>query len=157
FRTSYGRANEGIARNNTDHMSYHIIDNTLSYRKVSGNHNFTALVGSVLQQYQWENNYIETRGFANDVLTTTTARSIMLSAGNSIAQKARASFLGSVTYDFDGRYLLTASFRVEGSSSSRPSHRWGYFPSFSLGWRLPEEHFMESIRPPVNDLKLRFG
>src|SRR5690606_16297236 len=108
FRTSYGRANEGIARNNTDHMSYHIIDNTLSYRKVSGNHNFTALVGSVLQQYQWENNYIETRGFANDVVTTTNAGSIILSAGNSKSEKANASFLGRVTYDFDERYLLTA-------------------------------------------------
>lgn len=157
FRTSYGRANEGIARNNTDHMSYHIIDNTLSYRKISGNHNFTALIGSVLQQYQWENNYIETRGFANDVVTTTNAGSIILSAGNSKSEKANASFLGRITYDFDERYLLTANFRADGSSSFGPSNRWGYFPSFSLGWRLSEEHFMESIRPAVDDLKLRFG
>src|SRR5690606_31831440 len=134
-----------------------IIDNTLSYRKVSGNHNFTALVGSALPQYQWENKYMNTRGFANDVATTTNAGSTILSAGHSETEQANASFLGRVTYDFDERYLLTANFRADGSSSFGPSNRRGYFPSFSLGWRLSEEHFMESIRPAVNDLKLRFG
>jgi len=157
FRTSYGRANEGIARNNTDHSSYHIIDNTLSYRKISGNHNFTALVGSVLQKYKWENNNIETRGFANDVVTTTNAGSIILSAGNSKSEKANASFLGRITYDFDEKYLLTANFRADGSSSFGPGNRWGYFPSFSVGWRLSQEHFMEAITPTVDDLKVRFG
>jgi TonB-linked SusC/RagA family outer membrane protein len=157
FRTSYGRATEGIARNNTDHMSYHIIDNTLSYRKISGNHNFSALLGSVLQKYQWENNHIERRGFANDVVTTTNAGSIIQSAGNTKAEKANASFLGRVTYDFNEKYLLTANFRADGSSSFGPGNRWGYFPSFSVGWRLSQEQFMESISPVVEDLKVRFG
>src|SRR5690554_3254740 len=157
FRTSYGRANEGIARNNTDHSSYHIIDNTLSYRKISGNHNFSALLGAVIQKYRWENNYIETRGFANDVIPTTNAGSIILSAGNSKSEKANASFLGRITYDYEGKYLLTANFRADGSSSFGPGNRWGYFPSFSVGWRLSQEHFMEAITPTVDDLKVRFG
>ena len=157
FRTSYGRAMEGIARNNTDHVSYHIIDNTLTYRKIIGQHSFSALLGSVLQKYKWENNNIETRGFANDVVTTTSAGSVIQSAGNSKSEKANASFLGRITYDFGEKYLLTANFRADGSSSFGPGNRWGYFPSFSVGWRISEEEFMEMIKPAVDDLKIRFG
>ena len=157
FRTSYGRAMEGIARNNTDRMSYHIIDNTLTYSKQTGNHNFSALLGSVVQKYLWENNNIETRGFANDVVTTTSAGSIIQSASNTKSEKANASFLGRITYDFNEKYLLTANFRADGSSTFGPGNRWGYFPSFSVGWRLSEEQFMKPLESTVNDLKIRFG
>ncbi|MCH7399443.1 TonB-dependent receptor [Belliella sp. DSM 107340] len=157
FRTSYGRAMEGIARNNTDRMSYHIIDNTLTYSKQTGNHNFSALLGSVVQKYLWENNNIETRGFANDVVTTTSAGSIIQSASNTKSEKANASFLGRITYDFNEKYLLTANFRADGSSTFGPGNRWGYFPSFSVGWRLSEEQFMKPLESTLNDLKIRFG
>ncbi|MFN3800175.1 SusC/RagA family TonB-linked outer membrane protein [Belliella pelovolcani] len=157
FRTSFGRANEGIARHNTDRMSYYIIDNTLTYTKRNEKHSFSALAGTVLQKFLWENSNIETRGFANDVVTTTNAGSIIAAAGNSKTEKANASFLSRVTYDFDQKYLLTANFRVDGSSSFGPGNRWGYFPSFSVGWRLSEEQFMKTLDKNLDDLKIRFG
>lgn len=157
FRTGYGRAKKGIAQNNTNISSYYIIDNTLTYQKSFADiHKVSAVVGSVLQETRWADNSIETNGFSGNAVPTTNAGSIIVSANNSKREKSNASFLGRVTYDYSDKYLLTANFRADASSTFGPSNRWGYFPSFSLGWRLSEELFMSSVTF-VDDLKLRLG
>ena len=60
-----------------------------------------------------------------------------------------------MNYDFDSRYLLTASLRADASSKLNPDDRWGYFPSFALAWNVSNEKFMENSI--FNDLKLRLG
>ncbi len=64
------------------------------------------------------------------------------------------SWLGRINYTFDGKYLLTATIRRDGSSRFGANNRWGTFPSFSLGYRLSDEPFMKSVRF-INDLKIR--
>lgn len=157
FRTSFGRAKKGISRNNTDMNSYYIIDNTLSYSKLVDQHNFGFMLGSVVQKSRWENAQLETNGFSNAAVPTTNAGSIVVKAFNTTKEKANASFIGRVTYGFRDKYLLTANFRADGSSSFGPDKRWGYFPSFSVGWRLSEEEFLRSMMGTLNDLKLRAG
>jgi TonB-linked SusC/RagA family outer membrane protein len=156
FRTSYGRARQGIGINNTDLRNYYIIDNTLSYSKSSEASAFTALIGTVVQKSHWENNSIEKNGFSSDGIPTTNAGSIIVNAGNSKSEKSNASFISRITYDYNDRYLLTANFRVDGSSSFGPNQRWGYFPSVSVGWRISEEDFFSGVGL-VDDLKLRAG
>src|SRR5690606_18547454 len=75
FRTSYGRARKGIARNNTSLNNHLIFDNTLTYTKTIDQHNFSVMVGSVLQSGRYESNSIETNGFANAGIPTTGAGS----------------------------------------------------------------------------------
>ncbi len=65
-----------------------------------------------------------------------------------------ASFFGRVTYDYKGKYLLTGSVRRDGSS--KLANKWGTMPSFSAGWRISSESFMEGVSF-INDLKLRAG
>lgn len=65
------------------------------------------------------------------------------------------SYYGRVNYSFDSRYLLTATFRRDGSSRFAKDCRWGTFPSVALAWRVAGENFFESIRTVMNDLKLR--
>ncbi|MDE6135878.1 MAG: TonB-dependent receptor [Muribaculaceae bacterium] len=65
------------------------------------------------------------------------------------------SYYGRVNYTFDNRYLLTATFRRDGSSRFSRQNRWGTFPSVALAWRLSEEGFFEGARGVVNDLKPR--
>lgn len=69
------------------------------------------------------------------------------------------SYIARVNYSFDDRYLLTASFRADGSSRFAKNNRWGYFPSFSLGWRLSNEKFFQnsSISKVVDNVKVRAG
>lgn len=156
FRTSYGRAKNGIATNSTNLMNFYIIDNTVNYQKTIGDHKLTALVGAVQQLYRWEDANIERNGFANDAVPTTNAGSTIVAASNTKSEKANASFIGRVTYDYLDKYLLTANFRADASSAFGPSNRWGYFPSVSVGWRLSEETFLQGVTA-ITDLKLRAG
>lgn len=65
------------------------------------------------------------------------------------------SYYGRLNYSYDDRYLLTATFRRDGSSRFAKSNRWGTFPSVALAWRVSQEKFFEPLRDIVNDLKIR--
>jgi len=65
------------------------------------------------------------------------------------------SYFGRVTYQYDNKYLLTANFRADGSSKFGSNNKYGYFPSFSLGWKISEETFMKNSG--FTNLKLRAG
>lgn len=71
-----------------------------------------------------------------------------------ITQWTMASFLTRAEYSYKGRYLLTATFRADGSSRFSRDNKWGYFPSAALAWRISDEEFMKGINF-ISDLKLR--
>ncbi len=71
------------------------------------------------------------------------------------ADYALLGFFGRVNYDFMGRYLVEVSGRYDGSSRFAKGHRWGFFPSASVGYRISEEPFFDSARDVVNNLKIR--
>ena len=66
------------------------------------------------------------------------------------------SFLGRVNYNYRQKYLLTVSFRADGSSKFHPDNRWGYFPSAALAWRISKEPWMKKFKN-INDAKLSFS
>lgn len=68
---------------------------------------------------------------------------------------ALQSYFGRVNYDYDKRYLFTATFRADGSSKFADGNKWGYFPAFSAGWRISQEQFFSS--GIINELKLTAG
>ncbi|HBG88611.1 MAG TPA: SusC/RagA family protein, partial [Marinilabiliaceae bacterium] len=67
------------------------------------------------------------------------------------------SYFGRVNYDFKGKYLLSATFRADGSSKFSDKNKWGYFPSAALAWRISDESFMGFTRGWLDDMKLRFS
>ncbi|MBN2350299.1 MAG: TonB-dependent receptor [Bacteroidales bacterium] len=67
------------------------------------------------------------------------------------------SFFGRANYDFKNKYLVSATFRADGSSKFARGNRWGYFPSAAVAWRISEESFMESLSDVLNSLKLRLS
>ena len=67
------------------------------------------------------------------------------------------SWFGRVNYDYDSKYLFSATFRADGSSKFAEGNRWGYFPSAAVAWRVSAEPFMEGTRNWLDDLKLRFS
>lgn len=156
FRTGFGRALQGRSINSTNKSSYYIIENTLSYNNVINNHKIEGLIGSVNQKSKFENSNIETRNFASATVTTTNGGSEIFDASSDKAEKANSSFLGRLNYSYADKYLVTANFRADGSSVFGPNKRWGYFPSFSLGWRISQEGFLENSKT-ISDLKLRAG
>ena len=67
------------------------------------------------------------------------------------------SWFGRANYDFDSKYLLSVTFRADGSSKFTEGNRWGYFPSAALAWRISSEEFMANTKDWLDDLKLRLS
>lgn len=67
------------------------------------------------------------------------------------------SYFGRVNYNYKGRYLLTGTFRADGSSKFKEGNQWGYFPSVSAAWRVSDEAFLEGAKSWLTDLKLRLS
>ncbi len=76
-----------------------------------------------------------------------------LNGGNAF-NNARLGYIARGTYSFKDKYLFEAAFRYDASENFAEENRWGFFPSFSGGWRLSEEEFMQDISF-INELKLR--
>ena len=70
-------------------------------------------------------------------------------------QEQNFSYAGRIQYDYKGRYLFTASMRRDGASRLAEGHKWDWFPSAAVAWRISDEKFMESAKPWLTDLKLR--
>lgn len=99
--------------------------------------------------YQWWKQYspsYETYNEAGEVQSTTAATD---------QRHTLLSYYGRLNYTFDGRYLLTATFRRDGSSRFAENKRWGTFPSVALAWRLSNESFWDFARDVMNDFKFR--
>lgn len=67
------------------------------------------------------------------------------------------SYFGRVNYGYKDKYLLTATFRADGSSKFAEGNRWGYFPSVAAAWRISSEPFMQGTQKWLDDLKLRLS
>lgn len=132
-------------------------ENTLTYQKEWADHRLTVLGGITAQTFEFEN-----LGGSRINFPAETDEFFFLNAGeiegqtnyNSSFAWAMASYLGRVNYAYRDRYLLTASFRADGSSRFGVNNRYGYFPSFAAGWNVAEEAFMQNV-PLINRLKLR--
>jgi len=155
YRTAFGRANKGIGRNSTNMDFTWLTENTFTFTKSIANHKFTVLTGFTAQQYDWNYTYQEVKNFASDEISTLNAGTVPVINSTDAAEWTIASFIGRVTYDYKGKYLLTANIRQDGSSRFGKNNRWGTFPSVSVGWRISDESFMEGVRSVVNDMKLR--
>lgn len=76
--------------------------------------------------------------------------------GTGFTENTLSSFMGRVNYAFKNKYLLTASGRFDGSSVLAPDHKWDFFPSFALAWKMQEEKFLTAVQW-LNELKPRVG
>ncbi|MBS2210867.1 TonB-dependent receptor [Carboxylicivirga mesophila] len=135
--------------------------NTLSYHTTFGeNHDFSATAGTDYyeQKFEWDGTTVSNLPTDDEkyrVIDNSRNKKVANSYG-SFFENRQISYLARVNYSYDGRYLLTANFRADGSSKFGSNEKWGYFPSFSAGWRIVEEGFMDGI-DWVSNLKLRAG
>lgn len=133
-----------------------VIENTLNYSKTFADvHQFSALMGYTTQKHTIKNMRGEARGFANDNITTLNAGT-MYALSSDKSEYSMISYLGRVNYSYDNRYLLTATFRGDGSSRFGMNKKWGTFPSLSLGWKISEENFMGDVTQ-ISNIMVRAG
>lgn len=132
-------------------------ENTLNYNKEIGPHRFNLLAGITAQRTTYEQLGGARRNIFSedpDLWYLNAGESEGATNTNTAYASSIASYLFRANYTLKDRYLFTGTFRADGSSKFAPGNRWGYFPSFALGWRVTEEDFMSGAEWLYN-LKLR--
>nr|WP_294899022.1 TonB-dependent receptor [uncultured Pedobacter sp.] len=133
-------------------------ENTLNYNKTfNKKHNLSLLAGYSYNSDKIGNVSMNSNGgFGNSVITTLNSASGI--TGNTTESKnVLLSYFGRAQYDFEGKYLFSASLRRDGASRFGSNTKWGVFPAASLAWRVTEEHFMDNAKDVLSDLKLRLS
>jgi TonB-dependent starch-binding outer membrane protein SusC len=125
-------------------------------------HSATLLLGQELIEYNTSELTSVVHGypglFNSDQAFKLTSQGVANSTDNYFSPDDKLlSYFGRFNYDFQGRYLLSATFRADGSSKFSEGNRWGYFPSVAAAWRISQEAFMEGTSSWLYDLKLRLS
>ena len=133
---------------------------TANYKKDFGRHRLDFLAGYTMQKKTYDREKIEATGMADDRIHEITAHGaaasdVTISSSTRKAAWTMMSYLARINYAFDDRYVLTGTFRADGSSKFGPDNRWGYFPSVSAGWTLSNEPWLKSFFGSDTGLKLR--
>lgn len=131
-----------------------LLENTLNFNKDYGKHSIQALVGYSYQKTRYNYNRMAKTNLPDGIKELDAASGTATVGGNSI-ESVLLSTLGRVIYAYDNRYLLTASFRRDGSSRFAASNRYGSFPSVAVGWNINNEHFWHVDPKTISSLKLR--
>lgn len=147
FLTIYGRQTQGQNTQTKINNLTWLSEQTLNYKLNSGKHHFTALAGWTAQKSHTENNYLSGSflqpGYRLLSWDATYLRDSIKQPGTTgIDEWALISYLGRITYDYNGKYLFQANIRSDQSSKFAPGKRVATFPSFSAGWRISRESFM---------------
>lgn len=129
-------------------------ENTLNYNYTSDNgHAISALAGYSIQMQKNKTADFNGTQFPDDDIQTLNAAA-RITGGTGIEDWGLISYLARVNYAYLDRYILTGSFRADGSSRFGNDNRWGSFPSVAIAWRLSEEGFLKD-KEWINELKLR--
>lgn len=134
---------------------------TLTYDTRLGEaHHLNVMVGQEIRSSRSENNSMK----GNNYSMAYTPEQVFANFGSGVMQEINSvvnpndnsvSMFGRINYDFKDRYLLTLTFREDGSSKFSPGHQWGFFPAAAASWRIIEEPWMESAKKWMSNLKLR--
>lgn len=117
-------------------------------------HDLGVILGYTTSHFQSDGFSVSKKGATDWSLDQLSTYELLMSAGSSFSEWALQSYFGRVNYAFKDRYLLEANLRIDGSSRFAAGRRYGYFPSFSAGWRISEEKFMKQF-DNLSNLKLR--
>ncbi|MDB5124565.1 MAG: TonB-linked outer membrane protein SusC/RagA family [Mucilaginibacter sp.] len=156
YKSLYGITLNGQGRQSYNETFRWAWDNTLTYAKTFGLHSLNVVVGtSSLDEKIFLSSQSGT-GFASSAVQTLNAASSQFGIYSSRYEWANNSYFGRAMYNYNDRYLLTATLRADGSSRVGINNRWGTFPAFSAGWRLSNEAFMKDVNW-IQGVKIRGG
>ncbi|MRG45086.1 SusC/RagA family TonB-linked outer membrane protein [Chitinophaga sp. SYP-B3965] len=141
-------------RSTQERNTNYILDNLLTYKDSKGAHHWSILLGQSTREERWRQTWVSADNVPNIEESWYVNQGTRNAGGYNEdgVRNATLSYFTRGTYDFDNKYLLTATFRADGSSKYQT--KWGYFPSVGLGWVLTNENFMKGQRL-FDFLKLR--
>ncbi|MGM9757658.1 MAG: SusC/RagA family TonB-linked outer membrane protein [Candidatus Cryptobacteroides sp.] len=132
------------------------LTSTLNYLQTFGKHDVAVLVGYEQEHFQYRDFSSTKLGLQDVSVGDLNAVVTPYASGGYGTEYASRSYFGRVNYSYAGKYLFEANFRYDGSSRFAPEYRWGFFPSFSAGWRISEEPWLKETGK-VDNLKIRLS
>jgi TonB-linked SusC/RagA family outer membrane protein len=137
----------------SDLNQYYQIENTLNYSKNFGKHSVNILVGHTVYNNSFRSILGSVTGLPDGI--NVMAGGEEPSTVGYASENKLMSYLGRAIYSYDNKYILTATFRRDGSSRFSPENKWGNFPSISAAWGIGREAFFTRLNLPVSELKIR--
>lgn len=140
-----------------DHSIYWVWKNYATYNyTLADKHRIGVMAGAEVSKSAWEGTQLIKKDFStDDIFVMTTDGDFVSNSGNK-DESTTSSVFGRFNYNYDERYLLTATFRADASSKFGPDYKWGYFPSAAFAWRISNESFLRDSES-LSNLKLRLG
>lgn len=137
--------------------SRYTLDALLNYNKTfNQDHNLKVMTGYKVEKYDIRELAAFRKSFPSSSLTDLNAGDASTQTNSGYSRElAMMSYFGRINYDYQAKYLIEVDFRADASSRFAKGYRWGYFPAFSVGWRISEERFMSETRDWLQSLKLR--
>ncbi len=157
--TQSGTGTGGIASIQTGRKDYASFEATVNYNKQFGEDRLSAVIGATYEYFQTKSFGGDGRGYALPDLGTNAIGSgdpLLNGIGSGRTQARFHSYLTRVNYSLKDKYLLTASFRADGSSRFGENNKFGYFPSAAIAWKMHKESFMTDA-DWITELKPRFS
>ena len=157
--TQVGTENRGRGViGNTENQNF-VSETFANYSQMFGKHEVGAMVGHSYEWYQYRDSYLTANGFVNEALGNENmgagekANNII---SNGFSKSKLVSGMARLNYTYDNKYLLTATFRADGSSKFGKNNKWGYFPSGAISWKAHEEKFIKKLNT-FDELKFRLS
>lgn len=132
----------------------YVLENYLTFNKLFGKHNLTAVAGQSYQYSKFQSNIAGISGVTLPGVRTLDAGTLNPFARNNIEDYSFASLYGRINYEFSDKYLVQLSARSDGSSRFGPNNKYGFFPAASVSWRISNEKFMKN-QQLLSDLRIR--
>ncbi len=158
-RYDFGQATSKINQimSRRDHSIFWIWKAYATYNKTfAEKHNISVMAGFEAQKSAWDGTTLIKQGLSSDDITVITSDGVFGSNSGWKDKTTKVSAFARLNYNYDERYLLTATFRADASSKFGPSNKWGFFPSAAFAWRISNEQFLRDSEV-LSNLKLRLG
>lgn len=144
-----------ILKETVQNNKYEVINIFGNYQKSFNYHNINLTAGFNQEEKKYKRIYAEGQELLSETLNDLNLTSGDQQIRGGASEWALRGYFYRFNYDYQGKYLFETSGRYDGTSRFQKGQRFGFFPSFSLGWRISEEIFFEPLTDVINNLKLR--
>jgi TonB-linked SusC/RagA family outer membrane protein len=151
-----GSFSETVLTQSMNFGNNYVLQQSINYDRIFGDHSVNILALGELQKNSGQNFLGRRQDFQSDLIDQLFAGSNEnKDANGGEYRENRLGLVGRLSYDFQAKYFLESSFRLDGSSRFAPGNEWGFFPSVSAGWRISEEPFFSPLSNTIQNLKIR--
>jgi TonB-linked SusC/RagA family outer membrane protein len=155
FNTVQGQKYNGLGFETYTNVLNIVSNNMLRYETSFGQHNLDAVVGYSFEKRETRSSYMRGQDYADENLQYINSAATKVDVTANALDHGLRSYFSRINYNYNGRYIVSLSGRIDGSSNFGPNHKNGFFPAASVAWRVAEEDFIKDNLSVLSEFKVR--